>query len=1066
MNDIMSQILSKGKVWIGASKTLFIGVLCMLVSLSAYAQDITVNGTVIDDTGEPLIGATVMVDGTKIGAQTDLDGNFTLKVKPGAKLRISYVGYETQTVPAKDGMTVTMTSNIEALSGVEVVAYGVQKKVTVTGALSSVSGAEITRTPVSSVNNVLAGQLSGVTTVQYSGEPGSDAASVFVRGQATWENSAPLIQVDGVERSMSDINPEDIETITVLKDASATAVFGVRGANGVVLITTKRGAEGQAKIDVSTSFSVLTPTKLVEQASSYQYATFYNNQQRLDWLATGGVGDFSPTFSEALIAKFADGTDPRFPSMRWTDYTMKDATLQTMSNVNISGGTKSARYFVSAGLMTQGGLFKEFDRDFSFGYGYNRFNYRANLDLDVTPTTTVSFNIAGMVSNADKPRTGSGAPAMLRSMYQATPFSSPGIIDGRYIVNNTEAQADGLRLPFIGGNGLEYYASNGGGAIGTNINKLQGDLIVKQKLDFITKGLDFHVKGSYNSNFTVTKTRSIDTATFYPYMQNNGELGYRKSGENSQPSFSESRGRGRDWYFEAGFNWNRTFGPHTVTALALYNQSKYYYPSTYSEIPQGYVGLVGRVTYDFNNRYLAEVNVGYNGSENFHPDRRFGLFPAGSLGWIVSNEKFWEPLSSWFNFFKIRASLGLVGNDKIGGSRFMYTADPFLVGQGGTAGDTTGSYRSTGGYGYNFGIDNSTNYLGAYESAKNNPNVGWEKALKQDYGVDLNFFNSAFRVTADYYRERRTDILLRDMTAPNYIGFAVPYANLGEVKSWGWEVSLTYNAALNKDWRIWATLNLSNNNNKVIEKKEAPQNNEFQYEKGYRIGSRSMYEFFEFYEPGASEQRYEQKYGEKFPAQLIDVVAGDATYVDLDHNGIIDPNDRTHALGYTDDPQYIAGLNIGASFKGFTLSMQWTGAWDVSRVIGDVFRTPFTDRTGYQQGGLLAYHYDRSWNPEQGGQDWDYPRPTFARAHDNNYAESTLYEKDSKYLRLKTIQLAYDLKAPFIRKVGLSNVQIALSGYNLLTFSPYIWGDPEQRASAEPTYPLQRTYTLSLKLNF
>ena len=1056
MNDIMSQILSKGKVWIGTSKTLFIGVLCMLVSLSAYAQDITVNGTVIDDTGEPLIGATVMVDGTKIGAQTDLDGNFTLKVKPGAKLRISYVGYETQTVAAKDGMTVTMTSNIEALSGVEVVAYGVQKKVTVTGALSSVSGADITRTPVSSVNNVLAGQLSGVTTVQYSGEPGSDAADVFVRGKATWEGSAPLIQVDGVERSMADINPEDIETITVLKDASATAVFGVRGANGVVLITTKRGAEGQAKIDVSTSFSVLTPTKLVDQASSYQYATFYNMQRQLDNEALGVTGE--PMFSQAIIDKFVEGTDPRFPSMRWTDYTMKDATLQTMSNVNISGGTKRARYFVSAGLMTQGGLFKQFDSDFNFGYGYNRFNYRSNLDLDVTSTTTVSFNIAGMVSNADKPLVKEGASALLRSMYQATPFSSPGIIDGKFITNTTDAQGDGLRLPFVGGNGLQYINNNGGGAIATNINKLQGDLIVKQKLDFITKGLDFHVKGSYNSQFNVVKTRRQSMATFSPYMDAKGQLGYRKAGENGQPSFSEDTGPARDWYFEAGFNWNRTFGPHTVTALALYNQSKAYYPSTFSEIPQGYVGLVGRVTYDYSNRYLAEVNVGYNGSENFHPDKRFGLFPAGSIGWIVSNEKFWEPLSSWFNFFKLRASLGLVGNDKIGGSRFMYTPDPFTVGAGGFAA------RSNNGY--NFGIDNSTVHLGAYENSKNNPNVGWEKALKQDYGVDLNFFNSQLRATFDYYRERRTDILLRDLTAPNYIGFAVPYANLGEVKSWGWELSLTYNAALNKDWRLWTTLNISNNNNKVVEKKEAPKNNEFQYEKGYRIGSRSMYEFFEFYEPGVSEQRYEQKYGEKWPTQLIDVVAGDATYVDLDHNGVIDPNDMTHALGYTDDPEYILGLNLGASYKGLTLSMQWTGAWNVSRVIGDVFRTPFTSRTDYTTGGLLEYHYNNTWNPERGGQDYDYPRPTFDRAHNNNYAESTLYEKDSKYLRLKTIQLSYDLKAPFIRKVGLSNVQIALSGYNLLTFSPYIWGDPEQRASATPTYPLQRTYTLSLKLNF
>lgn len=1056
MNDIMRLLTSVNRRVAVFGKCMMLSIVCLIFTVAASAQDVNVTGTVVDDTGEPLIGATVMVDGTKNGVATDLDGKFTIRIKNGGKLKVSYVGCQTQTVVAKNGMTITLKSDAVALGGVEVVAFGIQKKVTVTGALSSVKGEELVRTPVSSVNNVLAGQLTGVTTVQYSGEPGSDAATVFVRGQGTWSDSSPLIQVDGVERSMSDIDPEDIESITVLKDASATAVFGVRGANGVVLITTKRGQEGKARIDVSTSFSALTPTKLIEQANSVQYARFYNQMQLNDFDASSGAV-FTPMFSDAVIKKFEDGSDPiRFPNICWTDYTMKDVTLQTKTNLNISGGTKKVRYFVSGGFFTQDGLFKEFDMGYHYGYQYDRFNYRANLDLDVTPTTTVTFNIAGNVQNSDKPNNGGGSQQVIMNMYQATPFSSPGIVDGRYICTTTD-YTDGLTLPFVGGNGLMYVMNNGGGAISTNINKLQGDLQVTQKLDMLTKGLSFKAKGSYNSQFNVVKTRAQGHATYFPVIQTDGSILYKKAGENGKPGFSESTSRARDWYFEAALNYNRTFGPHNVGALLLYNQSKMYYPSSYSDIPSGYVGLVGRVTYDYESRYMAEFNIGYNGSENFHPDRRFGTFPAGSIGWVISNEKFFEPLAKTVNFLKFRASLGLVGNDRIGGSRFMYTADPFYVNNNGIA--------ARNGWAYNFGVDNSTIFMGAYEASKNNPNVGWEKATKQDYGVDAYFMNSRLRGTFDYYKEHRTGILLRDQTAPSYIGFDVPYANLGVVDSWGWEVSLNWSDQVNKNWRYWTTLNLSHNQNKVVERKEAPMVNDYQYEKGHRIGSRYQHQFFRFYDEDTP-RLYKETFGQDFPQQRVDLKPGDAVYVDLDGNGKIDNNDMTRRLGYTDDPAYVAGLNMGVGFKKFELSMQWTGAWDVSRMISDVFRVPFQTRSDDQYGGLLAYNVENTWNPDAPGQDYEYPRASWAHGKVNNYLDSQLYEKDAKYLRLKTISLSYTLDAPFLRKIGMRNLQTSLSGYNLLTFTPYIWGDPETRASVTPSYPLQRTYTLSLKLNF
>lgn len=1059
-----------------------LALLMCLFSITSYAQT-ALRGTVIDQQGEPVIGASVIVEGaaTVQGTVTDFDGNFTLNVKPGASLKISFVGYKTVTAVAKDGMQVVMEEESTMLNAVEVVAYGVQKKVTVTGALSSVKNEDLTRTPVSSVNNVLAGQLSGVTTVQYSGEPGSDAATIFVRGQGTWADSAPLIQVDGVERSMGDIDPEDIESITVLKDASATAVFGVRGANGVVLITTKRGAEGKAKIDVSTSFSALTPTKMLELANSYEYGTFFNQMQRNDFDFSSGE-TFTPMFSEELLEKFKNPTDEwdriRFPNMRWNDYIMKDMTMQTKHNVNISGGTKSMRYFVSAGLMTQGGLFKEFNDDFHYDYRYSRFNYRTNLDLDVTNTTTLSFNVAGFVSNAQKPHTSQGASGLIMAMTQSTPFSSPGMIDGKQVSAATDYPD--IVIPFLGGSAMTYYNSGTtGGYFHYNDNKLQMDLQLQQKLDFITKGLLFKVKGSYNSTFSVNKEGTVSRATYSPMpvykkdaagnvvytTDSNGNSipvierwEFSKSGENTPVSYAEDTSKARNWYFETSLNYNRSFGPHTVTALLLYNQSKEYYPSTYSDIPRGYVGLVGRVTYDWNNRYMAEFNIGYNGSENFHPDRRYGTFPAGSIGWVVSDEPFFKPVKNVISFLKLRASWGLVGNDKIGGSRFMYLSDPYSY---------SDKMATRSGYAYNFGIENSTLYPAYYEEVtkKNNPDVTWEKAFKQDYGFDMNFLNDRLIATFDYYKEHRTNILLRDYTAPKIVGFEPPYSNQGIVDSWGWEISLKWNDKIGSDFRYWATLNLSHNQNEIKEKKEAPLANDYQYEKGHRIGARYMYKFFRFYDADTP-RLYEETFGEPFPQQLVDVQDGDAVFVDLDHNGIINDDDRTRNLGYTDDPEFLAGLNAGFSWKDFEFNMQWTGAWNVSRMISDVFRYPFLDRTTKDRGGLLKYHLENTWTSDAPGQDYEYPRASWAHGDNNNYKECALYEKDAKYLRLKTLMIAYNMHFDFLKKLGISRAQLALSGYNLLTFTPYIWGDPETRASSSPSYPLQRTYTVSLKLNF
>ncbi len=1041
---------------------LFFGVMCT-ASLSAQCQQI--KGTVVDEAGEPVIGASVLIQGAAAtqGTVTDFDGNFTLSVKPNAKLSISYIGYKPQVVTAKNGMKVTLKEDNAMLQAVEVVAYGTQKKVTVTGALSSIKSEDLVRTPVSSVNNVLAGQLSGVSTVQFSGEPGSDAAEIFVRGKATWVDAKPLIQVDGVEREMWDIDPNEIESVTVLKDASATAVFGVRGANGVVLITTKRGQEGKARVSVNASFSALTPTKMVEQASSLGYATFYNQMLTNDGQA--------PLFSETVLEKFRTNSDPiRFPSMDWVDYLMKDVTLQQQHNVNISGGNKQVKYFISAGMFTQGGLFKEFDRPYDYGYQYQRFNYRANLDIDVTKTTKISLNLSGKIDDSNKPRTGQGSGGMIKAIYYATPFVSPGIVDGRYIMNSILA-TDNLskdkenRLPILGSSPMTYYAYQPG-AYQYNNNKLSMDIALEQKLDFITKGLLLKVKGSYNSSYQQTRTVTAEVATYIPVLQEDGKsILYRKDKNDVAPTYSTAAsGKGRNWYAEGSLNYNRSFGDHTVTALALYNQSKeYYLKGAYIDIPRTYVGFVGRATYDWKNRYMAEFNIGYNGSENFAPGKRFGTFPAGSVGWVISDEAFFKPISKVVSFMKLRASWGLVGNDKIGEDRFMYIADPYYVNQSALY-ERQG--KDDGAYAYNFGVENGTATKGAIEAAKNNPDVTWEKAFKQDYGVDVNFLNDQLRATFDYYKEHRKDILLSNGTLPAILGFTPPKSNLGEVDSWGWELSLNWNSKIGKDFRYWAKLNLSYNQNEIVANFQEPQQNEYMYTRGHRIGKRSMYKFWKFYYDGA-EADYEKEFGQPFPQQIIEnkyLKPGDAVYVDMDGNGKIDPNDM-YRTGFTDDPEYIAGLSFGFAYKKLTFNAQLTGAWNVSRVISDVFRRPFLSSNTTTDGGLLQYHIDNTWTVDNPSQSAEYPRATWANA-DQNYAECTLYEKDAKYLRLKTIQVSYDFDFPFMKKLGMNQLQLSLSGYNLFTFSPYLWGDPETRASNSPSYPLQRTYTASLKIGF
>ncbi|MCD7937928.1 MAG: TonB-dependent receptor [Tannerellaceae bacterium] len=996
-------------------------------------------GTVVDNiTGEPLIGVSITVVGKNLGTVTDIDGNFSIKVsETNSSLNFSYIGYESQTIQVRNQtkLTVALEESLQMLEEVQVVAYGSQKKVSVTGAISSVKGDELLKTPTGSLSNALSGLVSGVSSVQYSGEPGADDAEIYIRGITTLNSSAPLIQVDGVEREFSQLDPNEIESITVLKDASATAVFGVRGANGVILITTKRGVQGKAKISVSTSAGVQVPSRLLKFANSYQYASFYNEAQ-----ANDGASPAEYKFQPEVLEAFRTGSDPLlYPDTDWQDMLLKGGAFQSQHNINITGGVDNIRYFVSVGAFTQEGLFKTFETGYNFNFNYNRYNYRANIDFDITKTTLLQVNLGGRMESKNTPISDEDGNQLFRKLYWATPFSGAGIVDGKWIKTNADY------IPNPGSDGLDSFYGQGYNNKTTNVLNL--DFVLDQKLDMLTKGLSVKLKGSYNSSYGHIKRGSSSTPYYTPVLTSNGEVELKKSGDDSQVNYSTSYEKGRDWYAEASLNYNRKFEEHSVGALVLYNQSKTYYPRQYTDIPSGYVGLVGRVTYDWKTRYMAEFNIGYNGSENFAPGKRYGIFPAGSVGWVVSEESFMQDIKYYLNYLKVRASFGVVGNDKYYVSniqqRFLYIPDSYVLNSGG----------------YNFGTNNGSNQSGAYESAKSNQDVTWEKAYKQNYGIDMAFFQERLKVTADYFREHRVDILVKPLTYPGILGMSMPVVNMGIVDSQGYELSLRWDDKLRNGFRYWVAGNLSYAKNEVKESGEVPPNEEYMWQKGNPVGSYFVRKFWGFYDETA-DARYEAEFGQPIAEHAGGLEYGDCVYVDLNGDGVIDSDDIMK-LGYTNVPQYIAGLNLGFEWKGFDLSMQWTGGWNVSRLLQETFREPMGDT---HQKGLLLYQVEERWTPETAATA-KLPRATIEHKT-NNYANSDLFLVNSNYLRLKNIEIGYNFRIKPFKKAGIENCRLYLNGYNLLTISKFKLGDPESRTSDRPEYPLTRVFNVGLKLGF
>ena len=1044
-------------------------VLCLFLGMwgpTALAQrGLTVKGRIVDADGLPVIGAGVTLKGTTTGVAADFDGNFELIV-PGetAVLEVSALGYVTEevTVGKQRNFTIVLRDDTQTIEATVVVAYGTQTKATVTGALTSIDNKALIKAPVADVTNVLAGQMPGVSTVQETGQPGEDYAKIYIRGSGSLSdsNASPLILVDGVERPLNTVDPNEIESLSILKDAASTAVFGVRGANGVIIVTTKRGDAGKPKISVSSITGVQVPMSYITQCSSYDFARYYNVYQWND-----GKTDPGLYFTPEAIEAYRTGSDPiMFPNTQWHELMFRKAFVQTKNNINISGGSDKVRYFVSMGYMFQNGLLKQIpDVTYDNNYSYNRYNYRANLDFKLTETTDMKFNISGVIGNTREPLDSDRGNIWMLTMLWAHPTASPGIVNGMPVtVVSYDALPDGLTK----WNGWEYYYWSGYRS--KYKTTLDMDMTINQRLDFITQGLSFSLKGSYDTDMAITKKRTgsggyHQTIEYQSWADNSGlsmsdpafDRTYLPVISGSEPtlSYSESTDDDKSWYIEARLDYRRKFaGKHNVSALLLYNQSRDYYPSSYSWLPYGYVGWVGRVTYGYADKYLLDVSAGYNGSENFAPGKtRYGFFPSASLGWVVTEEKFMKKVP-WVDFLKLRASIGKVGNDQGNSVRFMYMDGVW---------NEAGSYYF--GTGKGDGVPRYT--LGT----PGNQGVTWETAVKANVGLDFDLFNYRLHFSGDIFKEHRTGILIAPKSLPAIIATSLPNMNLGIVDNAGYEIELGWKDHIG-DFTYDLNANVTYARNKIIFEDEVEPEFEYQRETGGSTGRYMLYQFERLYQKSDfyTDADGVMRLNPDLPQPTNAVYPGDCMYKDLSGDGIIDGRDRMYD-GYPDRPEYVFGSNWKFGYKGFNLALNWTAATHVSRVWNDDYRIPFTN-SGHR--GLLQIFADNSWidndNPWAPGRE-DGTLPRFTKTnYPWNSMDSTLWTVDASYLRLKSASFGYTFsRNKFFDKLGIGSLGLMFTGYNLFTISKQTLQDPEAKSrSSSGTYPLVKTYNLAINITF
>ncbi|MEY3576695.1 MAG: hypothetical protein RL394_277, partial [Bacteroidota bacterium] len=867
-----------------------------------------IKGKLTNERGEGLVGCTITEKGTKNSTQSGPDGSFSIDVQgPSSIIVITYVGYESQEVKVGNlnNYNISLVPSAANMDQVVVVGYSSQKKATVTGAISTVKGADLIKSPVPNLTAAVVGRVPGLLSVQRSGQPGNDETTLRIRGIGTLDNgnAAPLVLVDGVERPFSRIDPNEVESISVLKDASSTAVYGIRGANGVILVTTLKGKEGPAKVNYSGNYAVQVPTRLPKFLDGYNFSLLQVEAQLND------NPTVTPMFSKAELEKFKDGSDPLFyPNVDWLDFMMNDYAPQQQHNVNISGGTSVAKYFVSLGYLSQEGLWKQFVKEYNNNDLYKKFNFRSNLDLDITKSTRANVQIGGFTSNRSSP----GGSPFLDILASAT-NGTPGMWEGKVI---TLARANGRNALGALFDGFDRY----------NNSVLNLNVGLNQKFDFITKGLAGRIKGAYDSEYGQSRGFSRSFARYAAEMVDVNGDGVpdpilRQSGEDgvlNDPS--ESFSRSKRVYFEAAMEYNKTFGKHSLGGLLLYTQRKQFYHSlSYPGIPLGYQDFVTRFTYNYSQKYLVEFNMGRNGSENFPVNSRFGWFPAVSGGWVVTN----EPMVKKFigedvlSYLKLRASYGAVGNDRMGSLRFLYFPSEYLSGGGAI-----------------FGED-PVSRAGYYEGKLGNPNVTWEKSLKQNYAAEFRFIKNKLTLNLDYFLEKRSNILTARRTVPSHVAAVLQDAyNIGSVENGGYEIELGWNDKIGKS-NYWVRGNYSFARNKILFMDEA-YNTQYPLlnQTGQRVGEVFGYTFMGFFNS--------QDDINKWPRQFnMNQRPGDVKYADITGDGVVNVNDRSPIMNPS-FPEINYGFSGGFTIKNFDFSFLFQGAANMSMSLGFNALLPFS----------------------------------------------------------------------------------------------------------------------------
>lgn len=1079
-------------------------VLCLaaamvLIGTKAFGQAVTVTGTVTDAVdGQSLPGANIIVKGTATGTATGLDGEYELLV-PSLQdtLVISFVGYLYTEVPIDGRTTIDIALQPDVVLGEEivVVGYGTQRKETVTGSMTSVAATELRQAPVANVSNALVGRVPGLVAVQASGEPGLDAATIRIRGASTLNSSGqnPLIVIDGTEKDFQTLNALDvneIESINILKDASATAVYGVKGANGVIIVKTKRGRAGAPQITFSSNMGFTQMAFPLEMLGSYEYALYRNEAIMRDgdpaaerYLFTEtdlwkfkNNRDYTPEEVDAMThltaeqkAALKDSPALYYSSHDWFKEQFGRAGPQHQYNLNLSGGSERVRYFTSVGYFSQTGAIANAD----YGGGnansqYDRYNFRSNIDIDATDNVQIQVNLAGQTGDfrgilgkdGDITSQFSRNKEMTVVLLQSPPYSGPGIIDGRLV---TGFVANSSPLQEKGGSGYSptVYVLEAD-YMERLTNSLNASAQVRHQMDYLTRGLSVQGTVSYDNRYMRAKQifPDIPTYTAMRNPENPVEILYF-GGRTGPYSVNDDfrRSKWRRFYVEGALNYNREFGSHTLTGLALAHGQRTFDPGLRYRVPAGLVGVVGRLTYEFDSRYLAEFNMGYNGSENFPEKKRFGFFPAVSAGWNISNESFF-PKNDWITWLKIRGSYGEVGNDQIGGTRFLYLPSTWGY---------TGNYPSGGYYfGDTDGGAKDPYYQGVSEADVGNPDVTWERAKKSNIGLEMRFFRDRLTVTTDLFQEKRDNILWRLGTIPDLVGTDLPPANLGKVSNHGYEISAEWFDRIGSvGYRLQGNLSFARNKIEYMDEPAYPY--EWMNRTGFSLG-----QYRGYYNSGFFNSAREANNRPFIGVDGNKVQAGDLRYIDIDGDGILDINDQV-PVGYANLPQYAFSWVLGLNYKGFDVSALFVGSANGSFPYADfgaLEDSPLVNPFSRGNWGAMKWQYEGRWTPEkvEQGIEPEFPRASMRVPYTVNGVASSFWVRSSDFVRLKTVEVSYTLTSlRALQWANLNSIRIYVNGNNLYTFGSHVI-DPEQEQAGAVTrgylYPITRTFNFGVTLQF